>query len=436
MALDLPESALEVDARSKADVQRELVTSNPFLKNSWLGAIVTSTSNRIFDFYLQLKEAIKQSFPDTATGEFLTRWAAIWGKTKNAATKASGNVVATGTATSVIPLGTVLAHSSGNFTTTSAATISAQSLSVTSITRSGQTATVTTTSDHGLANDISVTISGADQAEYNITADITVTGLDTFEYQAAGSPATPATGAILAAATFAGVSIEADDFGADFNLAAGESLTLQSPIVGVDDTLVTDYGQVSGGLDQESDLSLRDRMLSRIQNPVAQFNTAAITEAAKVVSGVTRVFVESITPAIGQVTVYFMRDDDIDPIPSGAEVAKVRTEIEAILPANTDTLDLFVSAPTAVVVPFTFTALTPNTSTMRTAIDANLRQFFDESTTVGVNIDEDAYRAAIFNTVDTVTGEVVLTFTLSTPTTDITIASGEIGTLGTVTYAI
>ena len=66
--LNIPDSADEVVARSKADVQRELQQSNPFLKNSWLGAIVTGAANRIFDFYIQLNIAIRESFPDTATG--------------------------------------------------------------------------------------------------------------------------------------------------------------------------------------------------------------------------------------------------------------------------------------------------------------------------------------------------------------------------------
>ncbi len=64
----------------------------------------------------------------------------------------------------------------------------------------------------------------------------------------------------------------------------------------------------------------------------------------------------------------------------------------------------------------------------------SLNQFFDEGTEVGVNVDEDAYRSAIFNTVDTVTGDVVSTFTLSTPSGDVTIATGEIGVLGSVVY--
>ena len=150
--LDIPESSQEVVARSKADVQRELEQSNPFLKNSWLGAIVTAAANRIFDFYLQLKTAIRENFPDTATGTFLTRWAAIWGKQLLAASKSSGLVVATGTATSVITSGTILTASGvGNFISTAAATISAQTINIDDLTRAGTTVTAKTTSDHGLA---------------------------------------------------------------------------------------------------------------------------------------------------------------------------------------------------------------------------------------------------------------------------------------------
>ena len=69
---------------------------------------------------------------------------------------------------------------------------------VTSITRSGTTATVTTTNQHGLATGDSVTISGADQADYNITATVTVTSGTIFTYTVAGSPTTPATGTIVA----------------------------------------------------------------------------------------------------------------------------------------------------------------------------------------------------------------------------------------------
>jgi len=69
---------------------------------------------------------------------------------------------------------------------------------VTSITRSLSTATVTQTA-HGYSNGNLITISGAVQPEYNGDFIITVTGLDTYTYTVTGTPASPATGTILAA---------------------------------------------------------------------------------------------------------------------------------------------------------------------------------------------------------------------------------------------
>ncbi len=519
MPIEIPSSAAEVENRAQTDVQRELPESNPRLKNSWLNALVTSFANRVFDFYLQLIAAILENMPDTATtgvGGLLLRWAAIFGKQRLAATQSTGNVVATGTAAAVIPNGTTMAGSDGNYTSTSSATISAQSISVLSITRSGQTATLTTVSNHNLANNVPVTVSGADQTEYNVTdADITVIALNVFQYQVTGSPATPATGTILAAFTSASVPVQSVDFGAITNLDAGEQLTLQSPIVNVDDTLAVDFGEVGGGTDQETDAALRQRMLDKIQNPVAHFNAPDIEDQAKEVAGVTRVFVQeagtvigtiavtsitrngnvatvtlsgaldissgqavtitgavetdynvidavilvesttifhyivantptspatgsilsTVSIALGTVTIYFMRDNDDNSIPSASEVTTVKDKILEITPANTSELDVVVAAPTAVPVNFTFTALNPNTLTMQSAINANLQAFFDEDTEVGVDIDEDAYRSAIFNTVDTETGDEVKSFALSAPPAgDVTIGIGEIGTLGNVVF--
>lgn len=435
MPLNIPESASEVDARSKADVQRELDQSNPFGKNHWLGAIVTASANRIYDFYLQLKVAIRENFPDTATGEYLIRWAAIWGKQQIPASKSNGNAVATGVTGSPIAIGTVMTVSGvGNFISTAAATISDNIVNIDDLTRAGSTVTAATADDHGLANGVSVTIAGAVNTEYNGTFTVTVTGDDAFQYEIVGTPPDEIGTSATAAFTTASVPVESEDFGQAVNLDAGTQLRLQSPIIGVDDTLTVDFGAVGGGTDEESEDSLRARMLDRIQNPVAHFNVAAITEKAKEIAGVTRVFVQEVTPDVGQVTVYFMRDNDPNPIPTSSEVDKVKENILTIKPANTADSDVIVEAPTGVVVDYVFTALTPDTSTMRDAITANLRQFHDERTSVGVNIDEDAYRSAIFNTRDTVTGDLVQTFTLSAPVGDIAIATGEIGILGTVTY--
>jgi hypothetical protein len=68
--------------------------------------------------------------------------------------------------------------------------------SVTSITRSGAIATVTTAVNHGYVNLQLVTIAGANEPEYNGEFVITVTGLTQFTYTVVGTPATPATGTI------------------------------------------------------------------------------------------------------------------------------------------------------------------------------------------------------------------------------------------------
>lgn len=69
---------------------------------------------------------------------------------------------------------------------------------VTSITSSGSTATFTSTTNHGLVTGDEIVISGATQTEYNGTFTVTKTGDTTFTFTVAGTPATPATGTILA----------------------------------------------------------------------------------------------------------------------------------------------------------------------------------------------------------------------------------------------
>ena len=433
MSLNIPSSAKEVVSRSKADVQRELSQSNPFLKNSWLGAIVTSAANRIFDFYIQLRVAIRENFPDTATEDRLVRWAAIWGLELIGASKSNGNVVATGDIGSVIVSGTIMTVSGvGDFSSTAPTTISSQTINIDDLTRVGSTVTALTPSEHRLANGVGVVIAGAANSEYNISALIIVTGLQTFQYEVIGTPPNEIGTSATATSITASIPISSDDFGDAVNLVAGTQLTLQSPIVGVDDVLVVDFGAIGGGTNQETEESLRDRMLDRIQNPTAHFNVSAIVSKASEIAGVTRVFVQEVTPDAGQVTVFFMRDGDANPIPTGSEITKVKDNILTIKPANTTDNDVIVLAPTGVVVDFTFSSITPDTATMQSAIKSNLEQFFAERSLIGVNIDEDAYRSAIFNTVDPITGGVIQTFTLSLPVGDVVIIAGEIGTLGNI----
>jgi hypothetical protein len=76
-------------------------------------------------------------------------------------------------------------------------TVSRAALSITSMTRSGTTATVTATG-HGYVTGQTVYISGAVQPEYNGNHVIAVTGANTFTFSVAATPASPATGTITA----------------------------------------------------------------------------------------------------------------------------------------------------------------------------------------------------------------------------------------------
>lgn len=514
MAFNIPENQQEVVDRARVDVQNSLPESNPFFKNSFLGALVVSYAGRVFDFYLQLNVLIRELFVDTATNSFLERWGSYKDITRNAATKSTGPATATGTATSVIPISTQLQDANGNqFITTSSATITSTTVAVTSVTRSGSTVTVTTTSDHEFASGQSVTMAGAVETEYNGAQDITVTAADVFTYEIATTPTSPATGTITASADLASMSLESVAFGVDQNLASGTNLTFSSPIAGVDDTAIVQFGQVDGGTDLESDNDLRARIIDKYQNPIAHFNENEIIAQAKEVPGVTRVFVTESdeaygdqlsvtsinrvanvatvvtatahnledcmsitisgavetdyngvfrvlivntttfiyiveatpsTPAtgtivadpvvgLGQVVIFFTRDNDTNIIPSAAEIVTTKDKILEIKPVNTSDIDVIVLAPVANTVVFTFTALTPNTTAMQSAITANLTALFEEGTAVGQDLKAFSYESVIFQTVDA-DGAIVTDFTLSAPSGDVSIAVDEIPVLGSVTY--
>lgn len=293
MTTGLPSTSKEVEDRIKLDVAREAPDSNPYVQNSWLLALVTGMGRRIFDFYRDLKRSEENTFPDTATGDRAEQWGKIYGKTRTAATQATGNVVATGTAATLIPLGSALTAGEYNYTVTANSTIAAQVLAGVTITRSGSIATATTLSNHNLASNVPVTIASAVQTQYNVTnAKITVTGLTTFTYVVAGTPATPATGTITASFTSAVVPVQSVEFSVLANQTLDTPLTLQSPIAGAADVMNTSYAAISGGTDIESDAQFKARYLDRIQNPVAHFNETDIVSKAKEVPGVTRVFVE------------------------------------------------------------------------------------------------------------------------------------------------
>lgn len=434
MSIEFPTYQELID-RIRADIAANLPGVDPTIFGSYVRALADSLSGRALDIVELQKQLLKEMFPQTATGKYQERWGGYEGLTKNPATEATGPITFTGTVGSVILAGTSLNSVAGNlYSTAISLTLAAQSISIVSLTRSGSTVTATTTSDHSMATGQQITIAGANETEYNGTFIVTVISATTFEYTITGTPSSPATGTITAAYNGGSVNVTSDATGKDKNLDSGAQLNLVTPISGVDATALVQFSAVGGGTDAESATDFLVRILQSRANPVANFNIAAIEKKALSVAGVTRVKVKRITPYIGAVTILFVRDNDDNLIPDGNEVQAVKDAIIEILQASSDESDVIVTAPTPVTTDYTFTSISPDTATMRTAIQNSLIAFYEDEVTFETNITEDKYRAAIINTIDPDTGDTLTAFVLSVPSGDITVGTDKIGVLGDVIF--
>ena len=435
MPLRTPDDRREVIDRMRSDVQAVLNNTNPFLRNSLLDATITALGGRNFEFYFQLQSLITDLFPITATGEFADGWAALKNIFRNAASVANGNLIIVGGVSTTIPAGTVFATLDGRQYQTLLEAETAQiTVNIVSLSSVGTTATAISSGPHGFASGQRILINGAIELQYNGAFIITEIEDNEFIYDIEAGAPPIATGTITAESIQATVPSESIGFGNDQNLAANTQLSITSPIGGIDNIAFVLSPGITGGTDLENDDDFRARYLEAYKFPIAQYNVAAVTQAAKTVAGVTRVFVLQTTPSLSFVTIFFTRDNDSDPIPDANEVEKVREAIFAIASINSIQANTLVLAPTPITVDFIFDSINPNTSTMQDSIIANLQLFFSEKPTIGQNLTPDDYRCAIAGTVDNVTGEILQQFSLISPVGDIIVGSDELAILGLVTF--
>lgn len=412
---------------------------DPNIRNNFALGLVNSMAAGFDENNDNIQEVLKQLFPQTATGDYLELWASFFGINRKDAVQAEGNVVFTGVATTSIPIATAIQKADGfQYETQSLATISNQTISISSLTRSGSTATTTTPSEHNLATGVSVVIAGASQSEYNITATISVISPTQFTYEVSGSPATPATGSPTASFTTAYVPIKAVEYGENGNSAGGSQLSLISPVVDVDNACYLSYDGASLGLDIETDEELRARLLERTSNFTAPFTASGLPVFIREnIAGVTRIWVQTATPSAGYVTIYFTRNNDSNIIPTAAQVNAVKNAIidenNGIKPANTPDSYVVVAAPSAVPIAITFSSLSPNTKAMKTAITETLTDYFKSaSVNVGGDILLNEINALIYSVIDEDGNSP--TFALSAPSSNTAISDSQLATLGTITY--
>lgn len=208
------------------------------------------------------------------------------------------------------------------------------------------------------------------------------------------------------------------------NRDAGQSLSLVSPIVGVQPTATA--GVLTGGADLEEDTDLRARFLTRIRQPPHGGAEHDYSAWALEVPGVTRAWGYPQELGLGTVTVRFVRDDDASPIPDAGEVATVQAYIDERRPV---TAQVTVVAPVAVPLNFSIQGLTPSNATVKAAVDAELRDLLLRESVPGGTILLSHIRAAI----SAATGEE--DFVLLAPAANVTNTTGNMSTMGTITWS-
>jgi len=354
-----------------------------------------------------------------------------------------------GTVGVVIPVNTSFQASSQNeYVSTLESVVNTYVIQITTLTFNGATglAKAVTSTDHGLAPGILVDISGALNPEYNVTGVNVQTVIDevTFEYPITGTPVSPDLGVSkLVGYDAAWIEFGSVETGEDTNLDLGESLNITNPIVNLESTGYVQFGGAIGGKDVEGDDNYRERVLDAWQSWKGSFNVSFVEFITKSVSSdITRVWIfpftiDDIASLAGTVEVYFTTDNLSNIIPSLSLVNEVKARLEEV---RTVCAKVVVAAPTPQVINFTFTSITPDTSSMRQAIEDQLIAFFQDNSyvakqTAEIIIKENAYKSAIYQTIDDETGNFLQDFTLIAPTGDITATlRGHLPVVGTVNF--
>lgn len=268
------------------------------------------------------------------------------------------------------------------------------------------TATATATGTNGTAIPAG-TLLVIDGKEYEVDAEVTI---------ASGT------------ATMALTALEA---GSDSTLSPSAVLTFESPISGVDSTATVIASTVDGS-DEETIEELRTRFLEYLQTPTHGGSDNDFVNWSKEVSGVTRAWVYPLALGPGTVLVRFVRDNDVDIIPSSGEVTAVQTYIDTLKPAHAT---VTVAAPTEDTLSITI-SIEPDTTAMRAAVQASVDDFILRVATPRDSSDADSgkillsqLRTAIGSTPD------LEDYTMATPSADYTSAAGYLVTSADITWS-
>jgi len=155
------------------------------------------------------------------------------------------------------------------------------------------------------------------------------------------------------------------------NLPDGEALFLSPAIDGV--TSAFAVGDMTGGVDMETDEQLRERVLFRIRQPPMGGDANDYVAWAMAVPGVTRAWCSPLEMGMGTVTVRFMMDDvraGNGGFPLQEDCDMVAEYLDTQRPVAVK--DFFVEAPIPEPIDFTITKLLDDSESARAGIEASV----------------------------------------------------------------
>lgn len=234
-----------------------------------------------------------------------------------------------------------------------------------------------------------------------------------------------AVGVTLTAGTV-NVQLEAVEAGVMGNTPAGAALRLVSPVRGIVDGFTVTGNGIAGGVEQESIEALRVRVIRSHRELPHGGNGNDYETWALEVPGVTRAWVRRNWLGPGTVAVFIMRDGDPNPIPTEEACAQVLAYITEPGRAPV-TAEVYVLAPAAKVVQYA-SSVTPDTSAVRAAVEASLRELHFREAEPGATL----LRTHIAEAISTSAGE--RDHALALPAADVTAAPNEILMFGGIEW--
>lgn len=168
-------------------------------------------------------------------------------------------------------------------------------------------------------------------------------------------------------------NIRSAETGSIQNIDKGIEIVPSNAITYVNSVGYVDYNEIGLGSDIETDDNYRTRIVARKtkNTAIADIETLVLNQ-----SGVTRVTILETFPAVGNFTVYFLRDNDNNPIPTQQEIDGVKNSLinKSTLHATISENNVFVNAPTEVKRRFVINGLLPNAGKMQEAVKAQLQE--------------------------------------------------------------